>query len=72
MRWHLANPLTPESFIGTVESSPLVTACVISACRFSFSNSMKRVFFDQGVDAGGFARGRRRQVLRLYVRNGRR
>ena len=32
---------TPESFIGTSGFSPFVTAWLMRACRFSFSNSMR-------------------------------
>jgi len=36
---------TPESFMGTLGSRPLVTARVMRAVRFSWSSSISRSFF---------------------------
>ena len=50
---------TPESFIGTSGSSPLVTACVMTACRFSSNSSMNRCFFSISVSMRVVSRSRK-------------
>lgn len=39
---HVPKPLIPVGFIGATGLSPLVTAWEVTACRFSFSNSINR------------------------------
>jgi hypothetical protein len=55
---------TPESFMGTVGSRPLVTARVMRAVRFSWSNSISRSFFATSASIRAVSRSRNAAMAR--------